>query len=377
MSPVTDVQTRRLPQLLVVDDEPMLLEVVGDLVAPQVNCLVLRAKDLKEARAILAAEEIDVLLADVHLPDGDGISLIPELQKNRPAAMAIVITGDPSIDRAISAMRTGALDFVCKPFSATHLAERVKNALRRSELRVKDEKRLARMRQAVHRLNQSRKLVSKKVDLLCNDLISAYGELARQLDSVRTEEAFRKYLDAARDLEQTLCHTMDWILRQLGYCNVAVWLASENNEFHLGAYMKYTIPGEPAFAEAMRANLVPLVMRQGTVHLMPEELHDALSEAEMNFMPNQEILACSANYLGEPLAAIVLFRDGSKPFSQEDEATMRMIAPVFATAMASAVREGPATESASSDEAGGTKLEDDKEDKDGADWWKKGEQPPF
>lgn len=376
MAPISSTE-QKLPQILVVDDEPTLLEVVGDLVAPQINCRVLRAADLKEARKILAAETVDVLLADIHLPDGDGMSLIPDLQKKQPAATAIVITGAPSIDRAISAIRTGAVDFIPKPFSATHLAERVRKALARNEKIVKTEKRLVRLRDAVKRLNQSRKTVSKKVDLLCNDLIGAYGELAKQLDSVRTQEGFRKYLDSARDLEQLLCHSMDWLLRQLGYCNVAIWLASENNEFHLGAYMKYTVPGEPPLADAMSKNLVPLTMRQGLVHLLPEQAHDMLSEEELRFLSGQEILAASATYLGEPLAAIILFRDPAKPFSEEDEAIMRSISPIFASALASSVRGGEGDAEAD-ESSGGTKLEDERDEKDdNSDWWKNGGKPPF
>jgi hypothetical protein len=54
--------------------------------------------------------------------------------------------------------------------------------------------------------------VSKKVDLLCNDLVAAYGELSRKLDGVRTQESFRKLVDRRKDLAQLLCHAMDWIL---------------------------------------------------------------------------------------------------------------------------------------------------------------------
>ena len=47
--------------------------------------------------------------------------------------------------------------------------------------------------------------------------MTAYGELSRQLDGVRTQEGFRRYIAEAADLEQLLCHAMDWLLRQMGY----------------------------------------------------------------------------------------------------------------------------------------------------------------
>jgi len=93
-------------------------------------------------------------------------------------------------------------------------------ALDRQAFSARQEKRFGKLRDAVRRLNESRRLISKKVDILCNDLVSAYGELSRQLDGVRTQEGFRKYVEKAKDLEQLLCHAMDWMLRQMGYANV-------------------------------------------------------------------------------------------------------------------------------------------------------------
>ena len=58
-------------------------------------------------------------------------------------------------------------------------------------------------------------------------------ELSKQLDVVRTQEGFRKLLNEAKDLEQLLCHAMDWLLRQLGYCNVAIWLTASLPYFSL------------------------------------------------------------------------------------------------------------------------------------------------
>ena len=106
-------------------------------------------------------------------------------------------------------------------------------------------------------------MISRKVDLLCNDLVSAYGELSKQLDDVRTQEGFRKCIAGATDLEQLLCHAMDWMLRQLGYCNVAVYLAGEDGAFQLGAYMKYTLAGDTMLTDALKRVLLPATVREG------------------------------------------------------------------------------------------------------------------
>src|SRR5690606_2194686 len=112
---------------------------------------------------------------------------------------------------------------------------------------------------------EARKVVSKKVDILCNDLITAYGDLSKQFEQTRTQDSFQTFVKEARDLEQMLCHTMDWLLRQMGYCNIAIYLAADRDDMQLGAYMKYKIPGEDHLTDAMRNHLVPMILRENVV----------------------------------------------------------------------------------------------------------------
>src|SRR5206468_8078124 len=123
-----------------------------------------------------------------------------------------------------------------------------------------------------------------------------------------------------------------------GYCNVAVWLASESDGFQLGAYMKYTIPGEPPLTEAMRTGIVPMTGRDNLVHLTANEAHRKLTAAELDHLAGQTVLAVNCAYLGESLAVLVLFRDDKSPFTDDDITMLRAISPVFATALAGIVR---------------------------------------
>ncbi len=389
--------TETRPRILVVDDEPTLVELIGDVVGTGMHCRILVAKTVAEARKLLATEPIELLVTDVSLPDGDGTSLLATLRQKQPNASAIVITGAPSVDRAIMALRDGALDFLPKPFTAKILQERVHRALAQQAILAKKERRLERLRVAVKRLNEARRLVSKKVDLLCNDLITAYGELSKQLDGVRTQESFRKVLSEANDLEQLLCHAMDWMLRQLGYSNVAVWLASEESEFQLGAYMKYTTAGSPALTDAMKNGLVPMINREGFLHLSADEAKKVMTAEELKQMSGQTVLATACTYLGESLASVILFRDAASPFTDEDAAALKAISPIFATALASCVRGSEEGDDEADTETDGDdnnpfydNVEDDgpkekdldknkpkKPKKDDADWWKRGETPPF
>jgi FixJ family two-component response regulator len=378
------------PRVLIVDDEPSLLEAITDVVGPKgMGCKVIPAATIAQAKKVLSTQGIELLVADIHLPDGDGMTLLPALRQYQPFASAIVITGSPSVDGAISALRSGAADFVPKPFSNDQLAERVAKALERQAFLARQERRFDKLRDAVRRLNESRRIISKKVDLLCNDLVSAYGELSRQLDGVRTQEGFRKYIASAKDLEQLLCHSMDWMLRQMGYSNVAVWLSAEDGEFQLGAYMKYTVPGETMLTDALKRVLLPRVARDGFVRLRGDDLGDKLTPQELSFVKGQDVVAVNCTYLGESLAALVFFRDAKGPFTDDDEALLKQVSPIFAVTLASVVRGSEDAEEGGEKDADGNpffdggapednkKKKPKKEKNDAADWWKRGEDPPF
>lgn len=399
LKPISQTSTTR-PRLLVVDDEPEILSILRDAIAARVDCKLTTATDLREARKIIDTEQVDVLLTDLHLPDGDGMSLVSDLRLKQPAARTVVITGQASVDSAVGALREGVIDYVSKPFSMDQIVERVNRAVERQTMIARNEKRLGRLKDAVRRLNQSRKVVSKKVDLLCNDLITAYGDVAKQVEDVRNQESFRRLLETSKDLEQMLCHAMDWILRNAGYCNLAVWLAADDADFQLGAYMKYTIPGEPALTEALKQNLVPMAARDGVVHLSGYDVKKHLTESEFKFLKGNTVLATNCTYLGESLAVLVLFRDEKCPFVDDDLTMLKAIAPVFATALAGMVRKHEGndeygdgggsghSDNTDSSSTGGTAFDDEKEERRrreekkkkeqyDADWWKRGDPPPF
>jgi FixJ family two-component response regulator len=382
--PQTDSKAATIkPRVLVVDDEADILGIISETVGK--DCKLIPARSLAEAEHILHTQGVELLVADVHLPDGDGTALLPILRREQPFATAIVISGAPSVDGAITALRHGALDFLTKPFTVTDLAERVGRALKRQALIAKNEKRIDKLREAVRRLNEARKVVTRKVDLLCNDLITAYGELAKQLDVVRTQEGFKNFLGDMKDLEQLLCHAMDYLMRQVGYCNIAIWLAADKQgEFQLGAYMKYTIAGDQDLTEAMKGGVVPLADREGFVRLCGDEAQERLTPAELDYLADQDIVAANCTYLGETLAVVVLFRDANKGFVEADAATLKTVSPLFALALAGVVRDAQKSDDPDEHDGDQTLLEDDEEKdkkkrrrKRDDDWWKNGEAPPF
>ncbi len=382
-----------VPIVLVVDDEPEMIELFRDLVAPAVKCQMLVARTMTEARRIMTRQPIELLVADINLPDGSGIELLEELKLSSPSAATIFMTSQPRVEQTIFALRHGVLDYLPKPFSAEQIQSHVRDALQKQSILARNDKRLTRLKVAVRELNKARHTVSQKVDILCNDLVHAYGEISSQLQEVRAGESFRKTIDSAKDLEQMLCHAMDWLLKEAGYSNIAIWLAGDDAVFELGAYMKYTIVGDKKIIDTLKSSVLQPTIREGFVHLTDQEFNLLLQPAERKLLPAQTMMSSACTYLGETLAVMMLFRDGKCPFKDEDEAMLKTVASIFATTLATMVRgeprEGASDEHHELDEPAGDIWEADEEQKPGtpkkkkekqkndADWWKRGEAPPF
>lgn len=386
------------PVVLVVDDEPDMLDLFRDVVAPAIKCKLHLASSMTEARRILKRQVVQLLIADINLPDGSGTELIELLKLTSPAAAAMFMSQKPTLDNTIFALRHGVLDYLPKPFSAEQIQGHVREALTKQAVMERNERRLTRLKTAVRELNKARHTVSQKVDILCNDLVHAYGEVAAQLQDSRLAESFRKTLSASKDLEQMLCHAMDWLLKEAGYSNIAIWLCGDDATFELGAYMKYTLAGEKKVIEALKASMLQPTIREGFVHLSDQEMHQMLQPAERKLLPGQTIISSACTYLGEALAVVMLFRDGKSPYRSEDEVMLKNIAGIFATELAGKVHgideqsdhpDADLPHASDDDAPGGDIWEDDEEpkkkpksnrktkEKNDADWWKRGEPPPF
>jgi len=105
------------------------------------------AQTFDEARRAFGADKFDVVVLDIVLPGGSGVELLQELRKVSPGTLGILITGDPSVDTATEALRTGAFDYLRKPVSKAIINRVVANAARIKSLNDERE-RLERENQA-------------------------------------------------------------------------------------------------------------------------------------------------------------------------------------------------------------------------------------
>ncbi len=83
----------------------------------------------------ISRQTFNAILLDLHLPDMDGMDILRELTKREVKSSVVVITAHGSVNVAVDAMRSGAVDFLLKPFSADRLRITLDNALERFRLR--------------------------------------------------------------------------------------------------------------------------------------------------------------------------------------------------------------------------------------------------
>jgi len=152
MTPVRQPpQTQRstAPRILVVDDEFDVVDFITDALNRNIDCRLTSASNRSEAARINRIRTGRSPHRRSQSSDGDGAELVTELAKRHPLASAIVVTGAPSVETAVSALRQGAVDFVSKPFTPDEFLRCVRTALHRNAVRVKSESRIDRLRVAV------------------------------------------------------------------------------------------------------------------------------------------------------------------------------------------------------------------------------------
>jgi len=113
--------------ILLVDDEKNARNNIGTYLESE-GYEVLLAPDLKTARKHLAAQEADIVLLDVQLPDGYGPDLLAETAQLAFRPPIIMITAHGKIEMAVEAMKNGAHDFIQKPIKFERLEQSIKRA---------------------------------------------------------------------------------------------------------------------------------------------------------------------------------------------------------------------------------------------------------
>jgi len=119
--------------LLIVDDDRFFCKTLTGYLKEQ-NFTVISAHTASEGLKLCQEHNIDVVLLDQKLPDGNGNDLCKSILQINDQIKIIFITAFPSFDNAVKALRNGACDYLSKPLEIEEVAITVRQAFRTSEL---------------------------------------------------------------------------------------------------------------------------------------------------------------------------------------------------------------------------------------------------
>ncbi|WP_370558806.1 two-component system response regulator GlrR [Edwardsiella tarda] len=125
-------------QLLLVDDDPSLLKLLGMRLSSE-GFRVATAASGQEALRQLAREPIDLVISDLRMDEMDGMALFSEIQKRQPGMPVIILTAHGSIPDAVAATQQGVFSFLTKPVDRDALYQAIDDALSQSRPQGGDE----------------------------------------------------------------------------------------------------------------------------------------------------------------------------------------------------------------------------------------------
>jgi DNA-binding response OmpR family regulator len=328
--------------VLVIDADPSVARMVEEGVKPAGAApgdirRVRHAATLEAAELEMRRSPADVVFINLQVADNAGTELIRSFKRRWPKAEAIAISRVRRSEVCLEAWRAGAADMLHEPL---HPRE-VQQALAQLSVRKAGVDRLAerneRLRIVCRRLNKARHEISQQVDLLCNDLVRAYQDMAQQLNQTQLAADYSQSLKSEIEIEGILRRTMEWILQRLGPINAAVYLPNGEDHFALGAYLNLDTQADGPMIEAIGKTVVQQVR---STNVLSMDTDAALAEQfgdEARLLRGRMWLAMSCRTPRDCLAALVIFRKQGD--SSTSDATVRAMAEAMAPVLAERIEQ--------------------------------------
>ncbi|MDF1577715.1 MAG: diguanylate cyclase [Desulfobulbales bacterium] len=120
-------------RILVVDDDPLILELLG-ITVRSFGFECVEAGGGREAMDIIAGGDFSIVVTDMMMPGIDGMQLLEHIKSNYPETSVIVVTGYTGTFSYVDVIRAGASDFILKPFNADELEAKINRIMREREM---------------------------------------------------------------------------------------------------------------------------------------------------------------------------------------------------------------------------------------------------
>jgi DNA-binding response OmpR family regulator len=152
------------------------------------------------------ASEFDLLVADLRLPDMDGMDVVQHVREKRPKTNVVIITGYPSVSSAVQAVRMGVSDYLRKPFTEDEFKTAVKSALKEKEKESMEELIVE---------TQKERLIQKEEVTRVLERAYQNGEFWRVLME-NGSETLKEYRLSRKAKAAILSGDLEWIRKNVG-----------------------------------------------------------------------------------------------------------------------------------------------------------------
>lgn len=185
-------------RLLVVDDEES-LRITTAAIFEKEGYIVDTASSGDEAIDLLSKTEYDLVLTDLHMEGGDGLSVLSQIRRHAPLTISVVLTGFASVESAIAALQEGAYDYLVKPCDIESMKHTIRRGVEHRRLMLAEQK----ARMDLQELNRD---LERRIEERTAELTRLNAELA---EANRAKDVFLATL--SHELRTPLTPVVGWI----------------------------------------------------------------------------------------------------------------------------------------------------------------------
>lgn len=169
----------RRKHLLVVDDEPVILQILKAVFEEEPYRLTLLSSG-REALRVVAEDHVDLLLTDKNLPDVGGMELLRAAKEKDPLTEVVIITGYGSLETALTALEYDAFDYVLKPLNNVFdIRKKVRQAFAKQAVALENRRLIAELQQKNTELEQAlEETRALQAELIQSEKLAGIGTLA-------------------------------------------------------------------------------------------------------------------------------------------------------------------------------------------------------
>ena len=186
-------------RLLVVDDEENIVLTISEVLRLEGYEVDVATSGDEAVRLLDEGAEFDLILTDLHMDEGDGLSLLEEVRRRSPLTIVVVLTGFAAVESAIAALRHGAYDYLTKPCIIAELTHTVARGIEHRRLMLAE-------REARGRLEELNRELERRVEERTGELSRVNRELT---EANRMKDVFLATL--SHELRTPLTPVLGWV----------------------------------------------------------------------------------------------------------------------------------------------------------------------